>query len=61
LRDESLEVAAKVVAHAGRRGMSAAQFATLWVLNNRFVTSVIAGAVFLICARPIRWLAAGVK
>ena len=25
------------------------------------VTSVIAGAVFLICARPIRWLAAGVK
>ena len=43
LRDESLEIAAKVVAHAGRRGMSAAQFATLWVLNNRFVTSVIAG------------------
>ena len=25
------------------------------------VTSVVAGAVFLICARPIRWLAAGVK
>ena len=25
------------------------------------VTSVIAAAVFLICARPIRWLAAGVK
>ncbi len=43
LRDESLAIAAKVVAHAGRRGMSAAQFATLWVLNNRFVTSVIAG------------------
>ncbi len=43
LRDESLAIAAKVVAHAERRGMSAAQFATLWVLNNRFVTSVIAG------------------
>ena len=43
LRDESLDIAAKVVAHAGRRGMSAAQFATLWVLNNGFVTSVIAG------------------
>ena len=28
---------------------------------NVAVTSVIAGAVFLICARPIRWLAAGVK
>ena len=25
------------------------------------VTSVVAGALFLICARPIRWLAAGVK
>jgi POT family proton-dependent oligopeptide transporter len=25
------------------------------------VTSIVAGAVFLICARPIRWLAAGVK
>ncbi len=43
LRDESLAIASKVVAHAERRGMSAAQFATLWVLNNRFVTSVIAG------------------
>ena len=28
---------------------------------NVAVTSVVAGAVFLICARPIRWLAAGVK
>ena len=43
LRDESLEIAGQIVAHAERRGMSAAQFATLWVLNNRFVTSVIAG------------------
>ena len=25
------------------------------------VTSIVAGALFLICARPIRWLAAGVK
>ena len=28
---------------------------------NVAVTSVVAGAVFLICARPIRWLAGGVK
>ncbi len=28
---------------------------------NVAVTSIVAGAVFLICARPIRWLAAGVK
>ena len=28
---------------------------------NVAVTSIVAAAVFLICARPIRWLAAGVK
>jgi aryl-alcohol dehydrogenase (NADP+) len=30
-------------AHAHKRGMSAGQFALNWVLNNRIVTSVLAG------------------
>ena len=42
-RRESLEIAQIVKAHAERRGMTPAQFATLWVLNNRLVTTVIAG------------------
>ena len=42
-RQESLVIAQIVKAHAERRGMTAAQFAVLWVLNNRFVTSAIAG------------------
>ncbi|MDA0701696.1 MAG: aldo/keto reductase [Proteobacteria bacterium] len=42
-RRESLEIAQIVVAHAERRGMTPVQYATLWVLNNRLITSVIAG------------------
>jgi len=42
-RRESLEMAQAIKAHAEARGMTAAQFAVLWVLNNRLVTSVIAG------------------
>ncbi len=42
-REESLVLAQKVKAHAEKRGMSATQFAVLWVLNNAFVTGVIAG------------------
>jgi aryl-alcohol dehydrogenase-like predicted oxidoreductase len=42
-RAESLAVAAKVAAHAGARGINAAQFSTAWVLNNRIVTTVVAG------------------
>jgi aryl-alcohol dehydrogenase (NADP+) len=42
-RRESLEMAQRIRAHADARGMTAAQFAVLWVLNNRLVSSVIAG------------------
>jgi len=42
-RPESLAIARKIAAHAGRRGMTAGQFAFLWVLNNAIVTSAIAG------------------
>ena len=42
-RPESLEIAQTVKAHAERRGMSAGQFAFLWVLNNQLVTAAIAG------------------
>ncbi len=42
-RGESLAIAETIVAHARKRGMTAAQFATLWVLNNRLIASVIAG------------------
>ena len=42
-REESLAMAQKLKAHAGKRGMSAGQFALNWVLNNRIVTSVLAG------------------
>ena len=41
---DSLVVAQKIKAHAEARGMTAGQFALLWVLNNTLVTSVIAGA-----------------
>lgn len=43
-RKESLEVARKVSARAQSRGMSAAQFAVLWVLNNAQVCSTVCGA-----------------
>lgn len=42
-REESLVLARKVRAHAEKRGMTATQFAVLWVLNNKFITGVIAG------------------
>ena len=42
-RRESLVIAKKLKAHAEKRGMTAVQFAVLWVLNNKHVTSAIAG------------------
>lgn len=42
-RRESLVLARQIKEHAERRGATAGQFATSWVLNNRTVTSVIAG------------------
>ena len=42
-REESMLMAQKLKAHAEQRGMSAGQFALNWVLNNRMVTSVLAG------------------
>ena len=42
-REESMLLAQKIKAHAEKRGMSAGQFALNWVLNNRIVTSVLAG------------------
>ncbi len=42
-RRESLEMAQAIKARAEQRGMTPAQFAVLWVLNNRLVSSVIAG------------------
>jgi len=43
LRPESLLVAQKIKAHAEARGVSAADFALAWVLNNQYVTSAIVG------------------
>jgi len=42
-RPESLHIAAKIVAHARAKGVSAGRFAIAWVLNNRFVTAAIGG------------------
>ena len=42
-REESMVMAQKIKAHAEKRGMTAGQFALNWVLNNRLVTSVLAG------------------
>lgn len=42
-RPESLLVAQKIKAHAEARGISAADFALAWVLNNQYVTSAIVG------------------
>ena len=42
-RRESLLAARVMKAHAEKKGMTAGQFATLWVLANRTVTSVLAG------------------
>jgi aryl-alcohol dehydrogenase (NADP+) len=42
-RPESLAIAQQLKAHAEKRSMTASQFATAWVLANRFVSSVIVG------------------
>ncbi|MGQ0664173.1 MAG: aldo/keto reductase [Pseudomonadota bacterium] len=42
-RRESLVIAQKLKTHAAARGISAVQFAVGWVLNNKLVTSAIAG------------------
>jgi aryl-alcohol dehydrogenase-like predicted oxidoreductase len=42
-REESLKIAADLVAHAESRGVKPGHFATAWVLANPIVTSVIAG------------------
>lgn len=42
-RSESLLVAQRIKAHAEERGVSAADFALAWVLNNQYVTSAIVG------------------
>ncbi len=43
MRAESLHLAQKIKTHAEARGSTAAHFAINWVLNNKLVTSVIAG------------------
>lgn len=42
-RQESLVIAQKIKEHAEARGITPGQFAVAWVLNNRLVTSPIAG------------------
>jgi aryl-alcohol dehydrogenase-like predicted oxidoreductase len=42
-RAESLRFAQEIKEHAQARGITAGQFAVAWLLNNRLVTSVIAG------------------
>ncbi len=42
-REESVALSQRVVEHAARRGMSAADLAMRWVMNNRLVSSVLAG------------------
>ncbi len=42
-RPESLRIARTLKAHAEARGITAGQFASAWVLNNRLITAVIAG------------------
>jgi aryl-alcohol dehydrogenase-like predicted oxidoreductase len=42
-RPESLDIAQKIQRHAQSRGISAADFAIAWVLNNKLITSTIAG------------------
>jgi aryl-alcohol dehydrogenase-like predicted oxidoreductase len=42
-RTESLEIAQTLAEHAKTRGMTPGDYAMLWVLNNRIVTSVLAG------------------
>ena len=42
-RPESLKLAQEIKRHAESKGITAGQFAVGWVLNSRFVSSVIAG------------------
>ena len=42
-RPESLAMAQRIKAHAEAKGGTAIGFALAWVLNNRFVTALIAG------------------
>ena len=42
-RPESLHIARQIAAHAGSKGVTPAQFAFAWVLNNRLVTAAIGG------------------
>jgi len=42
-RQESLQMAQEIVQHAARKGMSGAQFALNWVLNNSLVSCAITG------------------
>jgi aryl-alcohol dehydrogenase-like predicted oxidoreductase len=42
-RTESLEIAQEIKRHAEKKKAKPGQFALAWVLNNRFVSSVIAG------------------
>nr|WP_321269888.1 aldo/keto reductase [uncultured Tolumonas sp.] len=43
LRSESIEIAQKISAYAAERGTNSIAFALAWVLNNRLITSTIAG------------------
>ena len=42
-RPESLDIAEQIHRHTAERGISTTDFAVAWVLNNRLVTSAIAG------------------
>lgn len=42
-RPESLHIAAEIATRATQRGMTTAQFALAWVLNNRLVTGAVGG------------------
>ncbi len=42
-REESIAIAKQIAAHAQAKGITAADFALAWVLNNRLITSAIAG------------------
>lgn len=42
-RPESLDIAEQIRRHTAERGISTTDFAVAWVLNNRLVTSAIAG------------------
>jgi len=42
-REESLEIARKLKAHAEKKGITAIDYAVNWVLKNRIVSSTVAG------------------